>query len=245
MTTSNMYPIPSYYLEPGSVPFLSKAHSTLQSWSKNWDLRTNALIIGPSDSGKTTTLAHTVSGIRAWDIRNKVNGLVISRSQPENSTPRDELDVVRWIRADKLSWMANDKAMASEVTLLEKCKVLVIDEMGCERFPELLLSVIGTRFDWHRTTLATSGEPFDVFAKRYGDATVKRLTRSGGATLVDCWQPEPKRSNAQRQAVAPPVTRLDALPAVTGPGPAETRQTANPAALKAIREKLNRLGGGK
>lgn len=161
----NQYPIPKRYLEPSAVAAAERLDPRLSRWASDWNGASGGLLVGKTGTGKTLAAARAAERIR-----------------------RGNTDTwVRWIRADELSRILNDRNGADQVHELKQSRVLVIDELGYERFPELVLEVIGARHDHDRPTLVTSGLTVEAIAQRYSDATVRRITEVGNGCVVDLW----------------------------------------------------------
>lgn len=169
MSFHNQHPIPRRYL--ANVPE-SKIDQRLLPIARSWDGVSGRLLLGPSGCGKTLTAARA--------------GALIRDAKTETW--------VQWIRADELSRMLSIRGAAEEIENLKSARVLIIDELGYERWPELCLEVIGSRHDWERPTLVTSGLKLDQFLERYSEATARRISETGGGSIVNLWPKE--NSNA-------------------------------------------------
>lgn len=161
----NQYPIPRRYLKNGAVEKLKSLDPRLEAFAASWAGDSGRLLLGPTGCGKT--LAAAVAGAR------------IAASKSETW--------VRWIRADELSRIMSVRGGAEEIETLKRGRVLVIDELGYERFPELVLEVIGARHDDDLPTVVTSGKTLQEIADRYSDATVRRITETGSGKVTNCW----------------------------------------------------------
>src|SRR5512145_2611360 len=161
------FAIPRGYLEPKAKACLAGVHPKLKRFFKAWDGASGALLLGPTGVGKSLVVAWL--GARL------------------NASKRSE-KFVRWVRADELSTILQDKGGFDDVRLLKSCPVLIIDEMGWECWPETIQQVIGTRAERRIPTLVTSGQTFAGFTERYGDAVVRKITTIGKGGRVDCWQ---------------------------------------------------------
>jgi len=176
MNFHNQHPIPRRYLTapPGAV-----TEKRLQELAATWDGVSGKLLLGPSGCGKTLTVARA--------------GARVAKAHGDSW--------VQWIRADELSRMLSIRGSAEEIETLKSARVLIIDELGYERFPELCLEVIGARHDWERPTLVTCGlrlEGSGGFIERYSEATARRISEIGRGSIVNCWTPtrEFERSGA-------------------------------------------------
>jgi hypothetical protein len=119
--------------------------------------------------------------------------------------------------------------------------LLVIDELGYERFSETVLMVIGTREASDRPTIVTSGKTYTELAGRYSEATITRLTRRTGGVLVDCHKPTTMKPVAVSWPVAPVLTRPNVSGATGARSDQKGTAIANPAAMARIVELLGKL----
>lgn len=165
MSKFNAYPIPKRYLEPGAILAIERLHPEAKKFARSWGGTSGAVLLGRTGSGKS--LAAATAAVRVRD---------------ENS-----ITWVKWIRADELSRLLAERNAQEAVQELKQARVLVIDELGYERFPELVLEVLGSRHDHDRPTVVTSGLTEKALADRYSDATVRRIVEVGNGFVVDCW----------------------------------------------------------
>jgi DNA replication protein DnaC len=175
MTDHNQFPIPRRYLDQGAKEALAnprKCDARLLAFAGAWDGLSGAVLLGGTGCGKS---------LSAGQAGARVDALNSSDSW------------VKWIRADELSRLLADRSGHESVEQLKRARCLIIDELGYERFPELVLEVIGARHDWERPTLVTTGLRIEALAARYSDATVRRITETGNGCSVDCWDPIPQR----------------------------------------------------
>jgi len=124
------------------------------------------LLLGPSGCGKTLSAARA--------------GAKVARERTDTW--------VQWVRADELSRMLSVRGAAEEIETLKSARALIIDELGYERFPELCLEVIGSRHDWERPTIVTSGLKIEQFIERYSEATARRISETGKGAVINCWK---------------------------------------------------------
>lgn len=171
--THNSHPIPRRYL---AAPEACVSDRRLRELAATWNGVSGKLLLGPSGTGKTVTVARAGAG----------------QAKIHNDS------WVHWIRADELSRTLSIKGGAEEIEQLKAARVLVIDELGWERWPELVLEVIGARHDWERPTLVTCGLTLDKFLERYGEATARRISETGGGSIVNLW--DTKKVQALRAA---------------------------------------------
>jgi DNA replication protein DnaC len=161
----NNYPIPARYLTPEAKTKHKHTDARLRIFSDLWTGLSGAVLLGPSGCGKTLTAA--ISGARQRVLHNE--------------------SWVYWIRADELTRALSVRGGAEEVEAIKSARVLIIDELGYERWPELVLEVIGARHDWNRPTVVTSGMKLDKLTERYSDATIRRITEVGNGSVFSCW----------------------------------------------------------
>jgi len=165
----NQFPIPDRYRGQSAVEaFKTKVCPAARSFIRKWDMKSGGALLGPTRCGKSL-----VAGLAGDRAASKIG---------EGSTTW-----TRWIRADYLTRMIHERSGGEMISELKLTRVLVIDEMGYERFPELCLEVIGDRHDNQRATIITSGMRVAEFAKRYSDATLARIAEIGDGLIVDCW----------------------------------------------------------
>lgn len=172
MTDYNQFPIPRRYLDKGAALALSKCDARLLAFSATWDGLSGAVLLGGTGCGKSLSAGQA--------------GARVAKANSSDTS-------VKWIRADELSRLLADRSGHESIEQLKRAKCLIIDELGYERFPELVLEVIGARHDWGRPTLVTTGLRAEALSVRYSDATVRRIVETGVGVAVDCWDPLPKR----------------------------------------------------
>jgi DNA replication protein DnaC len=164
----NQYPIPRRYVSNGGLEKLKSLDNRLFEFATKWQGDCGQALIGPTGCGKTLAAAQAskrVDGIKA---------------------PAQ----VRWIRADELSRILSVRGGAEEIVTLKRARTLVIDELGYERFPELVLEVIGARHDDDLPTVITSGLKLKELQDRYSDATIRRVVEVHGGQVINCWEKE-------------------------------------------------------
>jgi DNA replication protein DnaC len=164
----NQYPIPKRYLEPAAIASLASVHPEAQRFARDWSGTSGAVLVGPTGCGKT--LAAAVACVRVRKIQGE-----------------DSNTWVKWIRADELSRLLSERNSGESIQELKVARVLVIDELGYERFPELILEVLGARHDASRPTVVTSGLTLPMLLERYSGAVVRRVTEIDGGVVWDCW----------------------------------------------------------
>jgi DNA replication protein DnaC len=173
MTDHNQFPIPRRYtdkLAAAAVRDPSKCDARLLAFSATWDGLSGGILLGRTGCGKSLSAGQAGARIAALNSSDSW---------------------VKWIRADELSRLLADRSGHESVEHLKRSRCLVLDELGYERFPELVLEVIGSRHDWGRPTLVTTGLRVEALSARYSDATVRRITETGDGCVVDCWEKLP------------------------------------------------------
>ena len=169
MSKHNQFPIPERYRGPAAIDACkTKTCEQAKTFVRKWDGKSGGAILGPTRCGKS--LVAGLAGDRA------------AAKLGEGSATW-----TKWIRADYLTRMIHERQGGEMVHELKIARVLIIDEMGYERFPELCLEVIGDRHDNQRPVIITSGMRVEDFAKRYSDATLARIAEIGNGLIVDCW----------------------------------------------------------
>lgn len=171
--SANQYPIPRRYLEASRLNLESALDPRCSQWASNWKGASGAILIGPTGCGKSTAAALAANRVKQTDTWAK------------------------WVRADELSRILSERGGIEHVQVIKQARVLVLDELGYERFPELLLEVLGARHDACRPTVVTSGLTLDAIAARYSDATVRRILEIGTGSVVDCWAQAKPRAVAK------------------------------------------------
>lgn len=163
----NPFPIPKKYLTQGAKQALCRVTTEpLRELAKSWEGASGVAILGDTGCGKSLCAALGCERVR------KVH---------------ESEGWVKWIRADELSRLLQERNGAELVNLVKEARLLVIDELGYERWPETILEVVGSRYDHERPTVLTSGLRSEPFALRYSDATIRRVTETGDGMLIDCW----------------------------------------------------------
>lgn len=161
---TNPYPIAKRYLEPAAVAARARISPELSQWAVKHSGASGAVLLGKTGHGKSLAAAWAADRCR----------------QAQSDT------WVKWIRADELSRILADRGGSENIDLLKRARLLVIDELGYERFPELILEVLGARHDNSRPTIVTSGSTEKEIAARYSDATIRRVIEVGGGVVIGC-----------------------------------------------------------
>ncbi len=165
MITHNNFPIPPRYLEPEALAKFSQIDQRFRSFGERWQANCGTVLAGPTGSGKSLAAAQAL------------RRLTLERP--------DLCPWVRWVRADRMSRLLCSRETAAEVDALKSSLILVIDELGYERFPELALEILGERHDRSLVTVVTTGMTPAELQTRYGDATVRRVVEIGQGRVVD------------------------------------------------------------
>lgn len=165
MMTTNPYPVPKRYLDAAAVAARTRIDPRLSKWAQSATDASGAILVGETGCGKSIAAA--------W----VADRLTRAHSQTW----------VKWVRADELSRMLSERGANEQIATIKQARMLVLDELGYERFPELVLEVIGARHDACRPTIVTSGKRAKELADRYSDATIRRIVETGSGFLVDCW----------------------------------------------------------
>lgn len=174
--THNPYPIPAKFLDATAEAAARRSDGPLTKFLTSWGGDSGAALLGRTGAGKSLCAAQACERVR---------------------TRAGTAGWVKWIRADELATLLQDRGGRADVDLLKTTRLLVIDDMGYERWPETLLEVIGHRYDKTRPTVITTGLTLDEFCRRYSDATIRRIAETGNGLIVDCWA-KPKLREASR-----------------------------------------------
>lgn len=159
--------VPRRLLEPGAVEAARRiADPRLTTILQRWGGSSGLLLLGPTGAGKSLSLALASRRLAAGRLRGF------------------DLPKVTWFRADELT--RGGREMVSQA---KRAEVAVLDELGWEYRTDVVLEVIGARYDAGKVTAATSGQNLGGFLKRYGDAILRRLIEVGGGSLVNVWEP--------------------------------------------------------
>lgn len=167
----NPFPIPSRLINATAKAASRRADELLQVYLSTWAGTGGAALLGRTGGGKSLCAALACERVRQ---QAGTNGFV------------------KWIRADELARILTERSGGEDIRLLKEARVLVIDDMGYERWHETLLEVIGHRYDKDRPTVITSGLTQETFAQRYSDATLRRIAETGDGVVVDCWAQKAK-----------------------------------------------------
>lgn len=101
---------------------------------------------------------------------------------------------LRWCSADDLARARGEHGLgrgeAPAVEIAERTELLFLDDLGWDRDPAVVSSVLHARYEAQRPTIATSGRTVDELVATYGAAVMRRLNDAGGRgsmTIVDCF----------------------------------------------------------
>jgi len=97
----------------------------------------------------------------------------------------DRLGFGCWFRADELAGAWSD---ANLVNRAKTDRLVIVDELGWERFAGIVQEVVGCRYDDDLPTVVTSGLTREKFVERYGDAMERKITDVGNGGVIDLWQ---------------------------------------------------------
>jgi hypothetical protein len=121
-------------------------------------------------------------GARAW-----VTDAVSSLPRP----------LFRWVRAYDLPNARLEHSFgegeADLVRAASTAELLFLDDLGWESrragADDVVMEVLGARYDAGRITVATTGMPTKQLVDRYGEAVVRRIVESGGmpGKVLDLW----------------------------------------------------------
>jgi DNA replication protein DnaC len=163
---STSFDVPPRYVDDSAAKALASRDARCRSFALGWQANRGVLLLGRTGTGKSLSAAQALRRVvcavygRHWAC---------------------------WVRADELSRILASREHAGEIEQIKSALVLVVDEVGYERFPELLLEVLGARYDRGLPTVVTSGLRLEALSERYGAATVRRITDVGGGCVVDLW----------------------------------------------------------
>lgn len=140
--------------------------------ARSWAPRTggNVVLLGETGQGKSTAAALIFRRILRDGWRD--GGTAWSLAQG-----------MRWFRAEQL-----ERAMKSHPLGKGECpeylaavgaSLLVLDEIGWERDPKGIASILAARYDSPHLTVVTSGQTLKQLSETYGDAVVRRMLTHG------------------------------------------------------------------
>lgn len=190
---------PRRYKTQDAIDALSSIDERLLKFSAVWNADFGALLMGETGCGKSLSAATALERVtlgkpRYW---------------------------AAWVRADCLSRFAASKEHVSDIIRLKSAHALVIDELGFERFPELVLEVIGERYDRELPTVVTTGLKLEAFITRYSESTVRKIIETGSGFAVNCWGN--KQIEMIERQIPERLKKLQAQNGWTGNAPIELR----------------------
>lgn len=144
----------------------------LRSFAKTWNPSMgSALLIGPTKAGKTAAAGYLFrrllgrgvgAGGQAWQLAKRLqwsNAVDLDRARHEHPIGKGE---------------------APEITDATHASVLVIDDIGWDRTPDAVTTVLDARYKLGRPTICTTSRTLAELGARYGGAVTRRLLESGG-----------------------------------------------------------------
>jgi DNA replication protein DnaC len=174
---------------------LVKSKSLLE-WMKEYEPSKGALLVGPTETGKTIS----VYGAMQFYCENMIRPANIEPS-PAGRSYDAERYVTEWeahpnwpLPFDRLFVISareigniRDRAKLgedepSEITKARTCSLLVMDDLGWERphQSQAIADVLASRYDEGVSTIATSGLTLQGLSERYGDAVIRRVCETAG-----------------------------------------------------------------
>lgn len=191
--------IPNRYKTPEAIAALDSIDERLLKFSAVWSGDYGAVLTGPTGCGKSLSAAVALSRVtlglpRYWSA---------------------------WVRADVLTRLSASRDHAGDLARIKSVHVLVIDEMGFERFPESVLEVIGDRYDRNLPTVVTTGLKPEEFISRYADSTVRKIIEPGDGFVVNCWGT--KQIELLARSIPERLKKLQAQAGWSGSAPIELR----------------------
>lgn len=131
----------------------------------------NLLLLGPTGSGKSTSVAILFRLLLGHGVKN-------GGKSWENAR------FMAWYRADDLAEDRKEhplgKGEAPDVYRASHARLLVLDDAGWDRDPAACSSVLAARYETSLPTIITSGKTEDELILHYGAAVVRRMTETGG-----------------------------------------------------------------
>lgn len=162
-----------------SEAWLSAVGPRVVAAARAWQPLTAGLVLcGPSGGGKTSSLVS-----RLLEFLRDDEAAVAASNEPPQPLPSFCWTTEAELIADRRGWPLG-RGDAPRVEKAMGAAVLVIDELGYSRAPELMFEVVSERVRHGRgPTSVTTGLGHSELTERYGTGFVRRLT-DGGA-LVD------------------------------------------------------------
>lgn len=186
-----LFATPERYRTKEAEDALVSIDERLLRFSAEWDGFYGALLTGPTGCGKSLAAATALRRVtldhpRYW---------------------------AAWVRSDILTRLAASRDHQGDIARVKSCHVVVIDELGYERFPEAVLEMIGDRYDRNLPTVVTTGLDPAALLARYGDATARKITEIGGGLAINCWSDKaialPKKSRSRKLEALQSGSRWD------------------------------------
>lgn len=176
------------------------------SLAREWSPRThgNAVLLGETGQGKSTAAAVVFRRLLQHGWRDGGEAWAFARG-------------MRWCRAEQL-----EREMRAHPMGKGECpafrdavnaSLLVLDELGWERDPKGIASVLAERYDSPRLTIVTSGQTLRQLSEAYGAAVVRRMLTHGSRqpTIVEAFPMRDEQRRAQVLAGNRPSSDQDEL----------------------------------
>jgi hypothetical protein len=139
------------------------------------------MFVGRSGIGK--------SSAAAWLFRR-----LLGEGLLQGGEPWDRAHGLHWYSADDLARSRLEHSLgrgeAPEVVRAECAGLLFLDDLGWDRDPAVVSTVLARRYEAARPTIVTSGRSTDELSTVYGAAVIRRMAEAGGRgamTVVDCF----------------------------------------------------------
>jgi hypothetical protein len=155
------------------------------------------ILTAPTGVGKTVSCVALLRRLVEWRIL--MGGARAWITDDVSSSARP---LFRWVRAYDLPNARLEHSFgegeADLVRAASTAEFLFLDDLGWESrragADDVVMEVLGARYDAGRITIATTGMPTKQLVDRYGEAVVRRIVESGGmpGKVLDLWpRPEP------------------------------------------------------
>lgn len=167
--------LPDYVREPSSEVLLTRMqHVTIRGFATKATGATSALVIAAGRPGKTTALAYLFRRLLARGVR--AGGAAWTLAQG-----------MRWTSASDIEAAARDGKGRSRAPSAELvgATLLFVDDLGFDRFGTAVTSILHSRHDRGRHTIAATSRPRDQLEAKYSDDVVARLCKPPTGMLVD------------------------------------------------------------
>jgi DNA replication protein DnaC len=156
---------PKRYRTTAAENALLDIDKRMLEFSARWCGDCGALLLGPTGCGKSLAAATAMNRL----------------------TLRKPRHWAAWVRSDALGRLMTNRDNAADVCRIKSVHLLVVDDLGYERFPEPALELIGERYDRDLPTVVTSGLTSAEFQLRYSAATARKIIEVGNGYGVDVW----------------------------------------------------------